>query len=77
MHAPADLVDRALLGFQQVAENSGTRFVPSLQDFSARGISYGDAEVRAEIDAARATGALRFLLWDPSVTYSATALDPK
>jgi hypothetical protein len=39
-------------------------------------VSYGDAEVRAQIDAARALGVERFILWDPSVSYSAGALAP-
>jgi hypothetical protein len=73
---PADLVSRVLTRFNEVALGSGARFVPSLQDFSARGIGYGDAEVRAQIDAARGAGAAGFVLWDPSVTYTATALDP-
>lgn len=74
---PADLVSRVVTRFGEVTLDSGTRFVPSLQDFSARGINYGDGEVRAQIDAARAAGATGFVLWDPSVTYTATALDPK
>lgn len=74
---PADLVHRVVTRFGEVSAGSGTRFVPSLQDFSARGIGYGEAEVRAQIDAARAAGASGFVLWDPSVTYTATALDPQ
>jgi hypothetical protein len=77
VHAPADLVSRALLGFQQVTQGSGALFVPSLQDFSARGVSYGPDEVRAEIDGAAAVNVSRFFLWDPSVTYTAEALDPQ
>jgi hypothetical protein len=49
---------------------------PWLQDFSLSGVTYGDAQVRAQIDAAAALGIDRFLLWDPSVTYSAGALPP-
>jgi hypothetical protein len=74
---PADLVNRVVLKFAQATEGSGTRFVPSLQDFSARGIGYGDAEIRAQIDGARAAGATGFVMWDPSVSYTASALDPK
>jgi len=69
-------VNRVITRFGEVAMGSGARFVPSLQDFSARGIGYGDAEVRAQIDAARGAGAAGFVLWDPSVTYTASALDP-
>jgi len=74
---PGDLVARVVSRFGEVTQNSGARFVPSLQDFSARGIGYGDAEIRAQIDAARAAGAVGFVLWDPSVTYTASALDPR
>lgn len=74
---PADLVARVVTRFGEVTLGSGARFVPSLQDFNARGIGYGDAEVRAQIDASRGAGAAGFILWDPSVTYTATALDPQ
>ena len=74
---PADLVSRVIGRFGEVAKDSGARFVPSLQDFSARGIGYGEAEVRAEVTSARGAGAVGFVLWDPSVTYTATALDPE
>jgi hypothetical protein len=50
--------------------------VPWLQDFSARGVDYGDAEVRAQIEAARGLGVERFLLWSPAVSYSAGGVDP-
>jgi hypothetical protein len=73
---PYDLVSRALLGFQQVTQGSGALFVPSLQDFSARGVTYGPDKIRAEIDGAASVGVGRFFLWDPSVTYTAEALDP-
>jgi hypothetical protein len=74
---PGDLVSRVVARFGEVAKNSGTRFVPSLQDFNARGVSYGEDMVRAEIQGARTAGAKGFVLWDPSVTYTATALDPQ
>jgi hypothetical protein len=74
---PADIVNRVLARFAQVTENSGVRLVPSLQDFSARGVSYGPAEVRAQIDGARLAGAAGFVLYDVSATYTAEALDPQ
>jgi hypothetical protein len=76
VHQPGDLVNRVVARFLQVTRNSGTRLVPSLQDFNARGVGYGDAEIRAEIQGARSAGAHGFVMWDPSVTYTATALDP-
>jgi hypothetical protein len=74
---PGDLVRGVLGQFQQVTKGSGTALAPWLQDFSVNGVSYGDAEVRAQIDAARALGVERFILWDPSVRYPAGALDPQ
>ena len=74
---PGDLVSRVVARFGEVAKNSGTRFIPSLQDFNARGVSYGEDMVRAEVEAARKAGARGFVLWDPSVTYTAQALDPQ
>lgn len=76
VHQPGDLVRAVITRFVQVTEGSGTRLMPAIQDFSARGITYGPGEVRWQIDAAREAGADRFVLWDPSATYTAAALDP-
>lgn len=73
---PYDLVFRVLERYQALAAGTGVAVVPSLQDFTAGGTSYADAEVRAEIDAARARGAVGFMLYDPNVTYHPGALDP-
>jgi hypothetical protein len=73
---PYDLVFRVLERYQQLADGTGTAIVPSLQDFTAGGVAYGDGEVRAQLAAARDRGAEGFVLWDPSVTYHAGALDP-
>jgi hypothetical protein len=75
--APAELVAGVLLRFQQATQGSGTLLVPSLQDFSARGVTYGEDRVRAQINAVAAAQVSRFYLWDPSVTYTAAALDPQ
>jgi hypothetical protein len=61
--------------YQQVIAGTGATLVPWLQDFDV-GVDYGDAEVRAQIDALRALGVDRFLLWSPSVRYSVGAVDP-
>jgi hypothetical protein len=76
VNQPGDLVNRVVARFATVTEGSGTRLMPSVQDFSARGVTYGPDKVRWQIDAARAAGADRFVLWDPSATYTAAALDP-
>jgi hypothetical protein len=73
---PYDLVFRVLERYQQVTEGTGVVLVPSLQDFSVGGATYGDAQVRAQIDASRARGVDRFVLTDPSVRYSAGGVDP-
>ncbi len=73
---PYDIVFRVLERYQQLAEGTGTAIVPSLQDFSANGANYGDAEVRTQRDAARARGATGYILWDPSVSYHGGGLDP-
>jgi hypothetical protein len=73
---PGDLVRRLLDRYKQVTAGSGAVLAPWLQDFTVGGVGYGDGEVRAQIDATRAVGVNRFLLWDPAVSYSAGALDP-
>jgi hypothetical protein len=76
VNQPAELVAQVLAAFQDQTEASGARLVPSLQDFSARGVGYGEGEVRAQINGARLVGVDSFLLWSPSATYTASALDP-
>lgn len=71
--APYDIVERSLRLYQDVLEPTGTALVPWLQDFGG----YGEAEVRAQIDATEAvTGERSFLLWASSATYTDAALDP-
>jgi hypothetical protein len=76
INQPGDLVRAVLQRFQQASADRGAVLAPWLQDFALRGVTYGDAQVRAQIDAAASLGVDRFLLWDPSVTYSAGALPP-
>jgi hypothetical protein len=73
---PYDLVFRAVERYQQLTEGTGAVLVPSLQDFTVGGVTYDDPEVRAQIDAVRARGVDRFVLFDPSVRYTAGAVDP-
>jgi peptidoglycan/xylan/chitin deacetylase (PgdA/CDA1 family) len=70
---PYAIVARSLRDFNRDTRNTGARIVPWLQDFTL-GVSYGPAEVRAQIDAARRVGIREFLLWDPLVTYTSDAL---
>jgi hypothetical protein len=73
---PGEFTFAILARYQQLTAGTGTVLAPWLQDFELRGVDYGDAEVRAMVDAARSLGVDRFLLWSPSVRYSGTALDP-
>jgi hypothetical protein len=72
---PGQLVRAVLQSFQREA-TGGAVLAPWLQDFTLEGVAYGDAEVRAQLDAAASLGVDRFLLWDPSVSYTAGALRP-
>jgi peptidoglycan/xylan/chitin deacetylase (PgdA/CDA1 family) len=70
---PYAIVNRSLRDFQRQVRGTGARIVPWLQDFSL-GVTYGAAEVQAQIDAAEDLGIREWLLWDPLVTYTAEAL---
>ncbi len=67
---PADIVTRSVADFERIVAGSGAAVVPWLQDFSWGSVIYGPAEVRAQIDAARAVGAEGFLLWNPTSQYN-------
>ena len=73
---PYEITHRALAEFQHVADGTGVRFVPWVQDFDLGGVAYGPAEVRAQITAARELGMEGFLLWNAQVRYTPDALDP-
>jgi hypothetical protein len=70
---PYAIVRRSLVDFRRAVRGTGARLVPWLQDFSL-GVHYGPKKVRAQIDAARAAGVDEFVLWDPTVTYTRSAL---
>lgn len=71
---PGELVAGALAAFQELTDPSGTSLMPSLQD---RSVGYGEGQVRAQIQAARAAGVDQFVLSSPSSSYTASALDPR
>jgi hypothetical protein len=73
---PYAITAKSLADFQRVAEGTGVRFMPWIQDFTLYGVTYGPAEVRAQIDAAASLGIDSFLLWNPNVRYHGDALDP-
>jgi hypothetical protein len=70
---PYEIVRRSLEDFTAAVEGTGARVVPWLQDFSL-GVTYGPAQVRAQIEASADAGIDEFLLWDPKVTYTAGVL---
>jgi hypothetical protein len=72
---PAEIISASLTDFERLAAGSGAAVRPWLQDFSSRGVPYGPDEVRAQIDAAAATGADGFILWNVKSLYHADALD--
>ena len=73
---PADIVAASVGDFSHVVAGSGAAVVPWLQDFSTGGVPYGPVEVRAQVDAALANGAVGFLLWNSGSIYTAEALQP-
>ncbi len=72
---PYLIVKRSLADFRAAVAGTGARLVPWLQDFSL-GVTYGPAQVKAQIAAAKADGIDEFLLWDAEATYDRTALAP-
>ena len=72
---PYDIIYRSLAGFIDITEDKRARVVPWLQDFSL-GVTYGEAEVRAQLDAARDAGIPEWIMWDAHVRYTRAAYDP-
>ena len=72
---PYEIVLRSLRDFRRQTRGTGARVVPWLQDFTL-GVSYGEAEVRAQIRGRAARWIDEFILWDPTVTSTSEALDP-
>ncbi|GAA4848485.1 hypothetical protein GCM10025787_33970 [Saccharopolyspora rosea] len=73
---PYEIVRRSLAAFAQAVAGTDVQIIPWLQDFSL-GVSYGPAEVSAQIGAARDDGMTSFLLWDPACRYHDQALAPR
>ncbi|MEO5678549.1 MAG: putative glycoside hydrolase [Acidimicrobiales bacterium] len=72
--SPGPITTKALDDFQEAIKGSPAALVPWFQDFTL-GVSYGETEVRAQLDAAAELGVKDFLLWDAQCTYTAAALD--
>jgi hypothetical protein len=72
---PGATVARALRRFELALRGRDTLVVPWVQDFSFS-VPYGLEEVRAQIDAARLTGAKGYMLWNAEGLYTDGALAP-
>ena len=73
--SPGPTVEWSLSDFRRELKQSNAQLIPWLQDFSY-GRTYGIADVRAQIDAARLMGARGYLLWNPLGIYTPGALAP-
>ena len=73
---PGKIVERSVKDFVRIASAGGAYTLPWLQDFDTGDYGYGEAEVRAQIEAAMKSGASGFLLWNSRVRYDYDALDP-
>ena len=74
--SPGDTVAYSLTHFRRELRGGKALLIPWLQDFS-HGRTYGLAEVREQIDAARQLGARGYLLWNPLGVYTPGALAPR
>ncbi len=73
--SPGATVEWSLSDFRRELKQSKAELIPWLQDFSY-GRTYGLADVRAQIEAARLMGARGYLLWNPLGIYTPGALAP-
>jgi hypothetical protein len=71
---PYTIVARVLADFQEQVADRGIPLVPWLQDFSFAGVTYDEPMVRAQIDAACASGVNNHLLWNARSDYTIEAL---
>ena len=67
--APGRTVSFALLDFRRKLQGRDARIVPWLQDFSI-GRAYSQADIEAQISAARRAGTAGYLLWNAGGEYT-------
>lgn len=72
---PYKIVHRSLKDFLKQTRKTDASVIPWLQDFSL-GTTYGAQQLRAQIEATYDRGIKEWILWDPHVTYTTSALDP-
>jgi hypothetical protein len=70
---PYDIVKASLADFVAKVAATGRPLVLWVQDFDD-GVPYGEAEVQAQITAAKELGVQSWLLWNPNTQYTAAAL---
>jgi hypothetical protein len=75
-NAPGATVEWSLSDFRQQLKTGKAELIPWLQDFSY-GRTYGLADVKAQIEAARLMGARGYLLWNPLGIYTPGVLAPE
>ena len=73
---PYDTVIASLLDWQKRVVNGQARLRPWLQDFAYNGVTYGTAQVEAQIRAARDLDTDGFLIWNSTADYSPGVLTP-
>jgi hypothetical protein len=73
---PYAIVKRSLADFGRITKGTDSQIMPWLQDFSL-GVTYGPAQVAAQIRAAHENGMDSFLLWNAQARYHGAALAPK
>jgi hypothetical protein len=72
--SPYELVSAAMKETTSRLAGTGAMGRPWLQDFTLRGVEYGVERVKAQIKAAEDQGYDEWILWDPSLDYTAGAL---
>ncbi|MFH0916470.1 MAG: putative glycoside hydrolase [bacterium] len=72
--SPYEIVTAAMKDTKKRLAGTGAMGRPWLQDFSLGGVTYGVAEVKAQIKAAEEQGFGEWILWDPSLKYMEGAL---
>ena len=72
---PYDIVQRSLLDFLKQTKGTNATVMPWLQDFSL-GVTYGAAEVQAQIKGAADDKIGSFLLWDAGCRYHLEVFPP-
>ena len=75
---PYEIVKAALLdALKRSAQVEGAGLTrPWIQDFTLGPPTYGQAEVRAQIQAAYDVGIMEWIIWNPSTRYTVSALEP-